>query len=76
MPDDWNRFYANVASIPLDSNSHFIRSTSGGFRSYGGPPNGGPVMMMTQLISPVVPLVVAVKLGRIFGYQDVINRSK
>jgi hypothetical protein len=81
QPDDWNRFYANVAAIPLDSNSHFIRSTSGGFRAFSGPTNGnpmtnGPVMMMSQLISPVLSIVDAVKQGQIIGYQDVINRSK
>lgn len=76
QPDDWNRFYANVAAIPVDSNSHFIRSTSGGFRTYNNPGNAGPVMMMTQLISPVMGILDAVRLGQIYGYQDVINRSK
>ena len=74
--DDWSRFYGNVATIPLDSNSRFIRSTSGGMRSYGGTVNGGPVMMMTQLISPVGPIVEAARIGQLFGYQDVIGRSK
>ncbi len=33
--DDWQRFYANVATLPLDSTSTFIRSLSngGGFRT-------------------------------------------
>src|SRR5689334_12104661 len=30
--DDWSRFYANVATLPLDGNSSFIRSIGGGMR--------------------------------------------
>jgi hypothetical protein len=74
--DSWSRFYANVSMIPLDSNSRFIRSTSGGMRTFGGNANGGPVMMMTQLISPVGPIVEAARVGQLFGYQDVIGRSR
>ena len=74
--DDWSRFYSNVGTIPLDSNSRFIRSTSGGMRAFAGTSNSGPVMMMSQLISPVGPIVEAARLGQLFGYQDVIGRSR
>ncbi len=30
--DEWSRFYKNVATLPLDSTSTFIRSIGGGFR--------------------------------------------
>src|SRR4029077_4766327 len=29
--DDWSRFYTNVAMLPMDESSTFIRSFSGGF---------------------------------------------
>jgi hypothetical protein len=32
----WPQFCANVASLPLDDHSTFIRSTGGGGRGYGG----------------------------------------
>lgn len=74
--DDWNRFYGNVAMLPTDDDSRFIRSTSGGMRSFGGSSSGSPVMMMTQLLSPVGPLVEAAKMGTLGGYGDVISRSR
>lgn len=74
--DDWNRFYANVGALPIDDDSRFIRSTSGGMRSFAGATNTGPVMMMTQLLSPVGPLVQAARAGELMGYQDVIARSR
>ena len=72
--DDWSRFYGNVATLPLDENSRFVRSTSGGMRSYGNGTNG-PVMMMQQMLSPIGPLVNAARAGELMGYQDVISRS-
>lgn len=72
--DDWSRFYENVGTLPLDDDSRFIRSTSGGMRTYGGS-NNGPVMMMQQMLSPIGPLVNAAKSGELMGYQDVISRS-
>ena len=32
--DEWSRFYKNVATLPLDSTSTFIRSIGGGPRGY------------------------------------------
>ncbi len=72
--DDWSRFYGNVSTLPLDDDSRFIRSTSGGMRTYGSTSNG-PVMMMQQLLSPIGPLVNAARAGELMGYQDVISRS-
>lgn len=68
--NDWNRFYATVGELPIDANSRFIRSTSGGFRGNGGG------MMMTQLLSPIRALVDGVTQGTIRGYYDVINFSQ
>ncbi|MES2524545.1 MAG: hypothetical protein V4617_17735 [Gemmatimonadota bacterium] len=74
--DDWRRFYENVGTIPMDMNSRFIRSTSGGMRAFANTMNTGPVITMTQLISPVDSIVQAARSGRIFVYQDVINWSR
>jgi len=74
--DDWSRFYGNVGALPLDENSRFIRSTSGGMRTYSNGGTNGPVMMMTQLLSPIGPLVDAARTGELMGYQDVISRSR
>ena len=73
--DDWNRFYGNVGMLPLDSNSRFIRSSTGGYRSYGASYNG-VVMMMHQMTSPIVPIVESARAGRLMGYQDVLGRSR
>ncbi len=72
---DWNRFYGNVGMLPIDSNSQFIRSSTGGYRSYGSTYNG-VVMMMHQMTSPIVPIVESARAGRLMGYQDVLGRSR
>lgn len=74
--DDWRRFYESVGTIPSDSNSRFIRSMTGGMRATTNTMNYGPVIAMTQLISPVGSLVEAVRVGQIFGYPDLMNWSK
>lgn len=69
--DDWSRFYQNVGTLPIDSNSRFIRSTNTGPMVRTGP----PYFMMQQLLSPIVPLVGAARDGTLNGYFDVIQRS-
>ncbi len=77
-PDEpWARFYASVATLPLDSTSRFIRSATTGFGRGGGFGfNGGtPQFMMQQLTSSMLEIVGAARDGQIRGYQDVIGRS-
>lgn len=69
--DEWRRFYANVAGMPLDSAASFIRSVTN--NRFGGQPSG---FMMGQLTSPIVSLVRDAANGILFGYGDVIGRSK
>jgi hypothetical protein len=69
--DEWSRFYANVAGMPLDPEASFIRSVTN--NRFGGQPSG---FLMGQLTSPIVSLVRDAATGAIFGYGDVIGRSK
>ena len=73
--NDWNTFYGNVGMLPIDSNSRFIRSSTGGYRAYGSTYNG-VVMMMHQMTSPIVPIIESARAGRLMGYQDVLGRSR
>lgn len=68
--DEASRFYANVATLPIDSGSTFIRSGGGRFRGYGG--RGG---MGSSLLEPIADLLTAVKAGQITAYGDVLQRS-
>ncbi|HET9130329.1 MAG TPA: hypothetical protein VFO86_05235, partial [Terriglobia bacterium] len=61
-------FYANVAALPLDSSSTFIRSRSGG----AGGGIGGVSRPPNELAS-IQETLNAVKDGRIRVYQDVFN---
>lgn len=67
--DNWRRYYANVASLPTDSLSTFIRAAfSGmGFR----PPTAYGMRSLTMLC-PVEEQLRAFREGRINTYQDVL----
>jgi hypothetical protein len=70
--DDWQRFYANVATLPLDSTSTFIRSLSNG----GGFRPGSPNSRSIQLLSLVQQTLKAVQDGRVQSYYDMIQLAK
>jgi len=63
-------FYKNVAALPLDSSSTFIRSWSGVF---GPMPPGG---MPYTVLSSIQETLAAVRDGRIESFRDVISSSK
>lgn len=65
----WPRFYGNVASLPTDSTSTFIRSVTNRW-GRGGSRSGGP--LMSQLIAPMERTVEAVRTGRVQWYGDVL----
>ena len=70
--NDWEQFYSNVATLPLNSSSTFIRSVN--TRSYL---QGGPYPGQSQsVLSPMLDHVSAFKEGRIRSYLDVIQMSK
>ena len=70
--DDWQRFYANVATLPLDSTSTFIRSLSNGNGFRPGSPNSRSV----QLLSSMLETLKAVQDGRVQTYYDMIQLAK
>ena len=76
--DEWRRYYANVATLPIDSTSLFIRSLSQG--GYGGGSYGfhqqSPTSRSIQLVSSISELLKAFTAGRIQNYSDVILMSR
>jgi hypothetical protein len=70
--DDWQRFYTNVSTLPLDSTSTFVRSLSNGNGFRPGSPNSRSV----QLLSSVLETLKAVKDGRVQTYYDMIQLAK
>jgi hypothetical protein len=70
--DDWRKFYANVATLPLGESSTFIRSLSQGFGFRPGSPNGQQV----ELLCSMQGLLKAYDEGKISYYMDMIGLSK
>ena len=78
--DEWSRYYKNVATLPLDSTSSFIRSIGGG-RGYYVParPAAQQAMLGGRLPSvtcSIQDLIKAFNDGKILGYGDVIAMSR
>jgi len=72
--DNWRKYYDNVATLPLDASSTFIRSIGGnsGFR----PPPGAPFGRLPSVVCSIEDLLKAVSDGRITSYADVIQMSR
>jgi hypothetical protein len=70
--DDWKKFYTNVATLPVDTSSTFIRSVSN--RGWVQPANPGS--RSASLLSSISELVKAFQDGRIQTYYDVIQLSR
>jgi hypothetical protein len=76
--DDWNRFYKNVATLPIDEHSTFIRSAGGGASTslaqsgYRGANN----MRMAQLTLPISELLKQLHDGHVKSYRDVLGLSR
>ena len=75
--DEARRFYGNVAMLPTDASSTFIRSYSGGYRGGGTLPvplhqQSGRSM---QLLSGVEDLLKAYAAGSVHSWNDVVLRS-
>jgi hypothetical protein len=68
----WTNFYDNVATLPLDATSTFIRSAGGGIR--GGFGGGG--MRAPNVLASIQETLAAVKAGRIQSYIDVFSLSR
>jgi hypothetical protein len=68
----WRRYYANVAALPIDGRSVFIRSISN--RGYQPQGPGFGFRAQTRLCS-IADLLAAFNRGQITGYYDVISMS-
>ena len=70
-PHKWRQYYENVATLPLDSMSTFVRAvfTFG----YSGGPGGARSITLLQ---PVQELLKAYREGKITTYFDVTNMSR
>ena len=73
--DDWRKYYANVATLPLDAASTFIRSSHFAFGTAGQRRQqfGGTNYVM--LLCSMSELTKAFTAGRIQSYEDVIRMS-
>ena len=71
--DDGRKFFGNVATLPLDSTSTFIRAVfqGGGYRGAGGGGMRGPTILASMMDQ-----LKAFNDGRINSYYDVIQLSK
>jgi hypothetical protein len=58
----WRSFYANVAALPYDENSVFIRAVL-----------NRPAFTLVSLVAPIADLMTAFSQGRIRQYQDVFG---
>ncbi|MEP6621379.1 MAG: hypothetical protein ABJE47_18780 [bacterium] len=73
--DEATRFYKNVETLPLDSTSQFIRSSSGGFGGGGGGSLQQQSGRSYQLISSILDMVKAFNAGELATYYQVIQLS-
>ena len=69
---NWRRYYENVATLPIDSSSTFVRAVFNNFGYMGG--GTGPRSI--TMLQPVLDLLKAFREGRISGYLDVVNMSR
>ena len=72
--DDWKRFFANVATLPLDAKSVFIRAVFN-YMGFRDPSSGTPGPRSTTMLSPILDVLKAVDDGKIQTYYDVIQLS-
>ena len=70
----WQRFFGNVAALPLDERSTFIRA----FFNMGArfpPPDMTGTVQSATLLEPMAEAVAAFRAGEVQTYGDVISRS-
>jgi hypothetical protein len=73
--DAWQHYYSNVATLPLNAHSMFIRAYfDSGFLFPPGIIT--PDLHSVQLLDPILSLLNAVQAGEIHAYSDVVERSE
>jgi hypothetical protein len=66
--DDWRKWFENVATLPLDSASTFIRSGRGG--------TSAGVIGLASMLASMQEQVRLFREGKLLTYYDVINSSR
>jgi hypothetical protein len=69
--DAWKRFYANVAALPLDEQSVFIRSVAS-----NGVQGPGPLRLSMPGLNSITDFLSALGAGRVQTYSDVLSMSR
>jgi len=69
---NWRRYYENVATLPVDSSSTFVRAVFNNMGYMGG----GTGARSITMLQPVLDLLKAFREGKIAGYLDVVNMSR
>ena len=72
--DDWKKYYANVATLPLDAKSTFIRAVFN-YMGFRDPSTGVPGPRSTTMLSSIQDLLKAVDDGKVMTYYDIIQLS-
>ncbi|HSA55822.1 MAG TPA: hypothetical protein VLE53_08960 [Gemmatimonadaceae bacterium] len=70
--DDWRRFYANVATLPITSASTIIRSVPSNNIVHPRNPNS----RSAQFVAPIGELVTAYRNQMVHSYYDIIDMSR
>ncbi|HEX6053377.1 MAG TPA: hypothetical protein VFZ21_29110 [Gemmatimonadaceae bacterium] len=72
--DDWRRFFSNVATLPVDTSSTFIRAVF----NFNTMPSatGTPGPRSRTMLAPIAEQVRAFADGRLLTYWDVIQSSR
>jgi len=74
MDRSWQQFYANVATLPVNAKSVFVR---GVIRSASGELSSSPALPLTSRyethLFPIADLVAAFNNGAIQEYSDILT---
>jgi hypothetical protein len=73
--DDWKKFFTNVATLPLDSSSTFIRAVFN-FSAMPSPNSGTPGPRSRTMLASIREQVEAFTEGKLLTYWDVIQTSR
>ena len=72
----WRRFLQNVATLPIDSKSTFIRSISNRGFPFSQFRRISPAARASTALCPINELVKAFNAGQVHRYEDVVAMSK
>jgi hypothetical protein len=74
--DDWRHFYQNVATLPVNAASTFVRSSHFTYMANGQRLDQFNGTNYVMLLCPIADLVRAFNAGRIQDYDDMIRLAK